>query len=478
MAAARASTLGDRLKRIRAGSGAPSSKTLRAAPGVSPKASAGFEGPQCSITGDCPLGRDWKLVAPLVAERTISIEIPFSDMPAVLDTRLTAWCWRKEGVWADSECGVDVSRLLFFDLETTGLSSGAGTVAFLAAFGRIHMPPDNSAAARIGALPVLSIRQYLLLDYGGEADFLEALHRAFEGDRYEASSNRLPHSSEIDFDDKPVIVSFNGKTYDSQLVRTRFVMNAIAPPRYLELDLLYPARRLFRTALPSCALMELERSLLEIVRVDDLPGALAPAAWFSFLKTGEKTALERVAEHNARDLIGLAGLAGLLDGAFRAPKDFAIRHPASLPGLASIFVELDALVSHETDGGEAVSVGRTLLEMAAQHHLPSRFLLARLLRSEGQRTRARDLFTALCDDPSFDDLAPGMRARSLRAAAILARLDMDGANALRLTRAELSISRLSTADRLRAERRLERFEAIFSDDLDRKTGAELPPLSQ
>ena len=128
-------------------------------------------------------------------------------------------------------------------------------------------------------------------------------------------------------------------------------------------------------------------------------------------------------------------------------------------GLARIFLDLeekDLLYLEHTKG-----TGRYLLELAAKDHLPSRFLLARLLRIEGARSQSREHFVLLCEDPAFDRLSGGMQARALRACAILARLDNDGSAALAYTRAELALPRLADADRLRACRRLERFEMLY-----------------
>jgi len=84
--------------------------------------------------------------------------------------------------------------LLLFDLETTGLSGGAGTIAFLAAFGRFVPPAE------------IAITQYLLLDYPGEPDFLELVAGEF--------ATNAP----------PFMVSYNGKSFDSQILRSRLLM--------------------------------------------------------------------------------------------------------------------------------------------------------------------------------------------------------------------------------------------------------------
>jgi len=136
--------------------------------------------------------------------------------------------------------------LLFFDLETTGLSTGAGTIAFLAAFGRL----DSAGNLRI--------TQYLLLDYPGENDFIEVLLGEFNTGGKGAAT----------------IVSYNGKCFDSQILTTRCLMNGIVPPEYRHADLLHPSRRLWKRLLPDCSQSTIETGILGIDRTGDIPGAL------------------------------------------------------------------------------------------------------------------------------------------------------------------------------------------------------------
>jgi len=183
--------------------------------------------------------------------------------------------------------GIKIQDLLFFDLETTGLSGGAGTVAFLAAFGRLI---PRAAGTKTGPLPEhdLHITQYLLQDYPGENDFLEAVLAEFAG--------------------SPLIVSYNGKAFDSQILKTRCLMNAIQPPQYLHADLLHPARRLWKRLLENCSQATIEEQVLGLDRSGDVSGALAPEIWFDFLRTGRTGPLMAICEHNRRDIRGLASI--------------------------------------------------------------------------------------------------------------------------------------------------------------------------
>ncbi|MBN2050844.1 MAG: ribonuclease H-like domain-containing protein [Spirochaetales bacterium] len=166
--------------------------------------------------------------------------------------------------------------LRFFDLETTGLSGGAGTVAFLAGVGLFE-----------GEKAV--VYQVFLADFPGEREFLQILQ------------GLLPEES--------LLVSYNGKSFDLPLWRTRCLMQGLpwAPPRE-HLDLLFLSRRLFRPLLGTCSLGDLESQILGIPRDNDVPGFLVPEVYFSFLKTGDRTELNRVFRHNEQDILSLVSL--------------------------------------------------------------------------------------------------------------------------------------------------------------------------
>jgi uncharacterized protein YprB with RNaseH-like and TPR domain len=197
--------------------------------------------------------------------------------------------------------------LLFFDLETTGLSGGAGTVAFLAAFGRFKKQK-------------LEVTQYLLLDYPGESDFIEAVLKEFRI-RGEAGG-------------RPVVVSYNGKSFDSQILKTRCLMNGAMPPDFLHADLLHPARRLWKTCLPDCSQATIETQILGLDRTGDVSGAEAPEIWFNFLKTGETPALLDICEHNKKDICGLASLLIALADIANDPFDALSKYKFDLGNLA------------------------------------------------------------------------------------------------------------------------------------------------
>jgi len=182
----------------------------------------------------------------------------------------------------------DIHRVLFLDTETTGLSGGAGTVAFEIGIGFID--PRG-----------MVIRQYVMRDYSEEGPMLEeiaALIRRFD-----------------------VIVSFNGKSFDLPLLESRMVMNRIRLPltQMPHLDLLHAVRRVYKLRLKRCNLASLEEAVLDQHRTDDLPGAQVPQRYFDYIKTKESALLEDVLRHNFDDVKSLAALTGHLCAVFRDP---------------------------------------------------------------------------------------------------------------------------------------------------------------
>jgi uncharacterized protein YprB with RNaseH-like and TPR domain len=176
-------------------------------------------------------------------------------------------------------------RTIFIDLETTGLSGGAGTVAFLVGCGYFDM----------GAFQV---RQFLLTSYASERALLAAVADFFDG--------------------ADLIVTYNGKTFDVPMMETRWTFHRMDMPLdgVPHFDMLHPARRLWKTRTPShpgaddggCRLSTLERTLFDVNRVGDVPGFEIPARFFRFLRSGDPRPLEPVLEHNRIDLVSLAAV--------------------------------------------------------------------------------------------------------------------------------------------------------------------------
>ena len=177
-------------------------------------------------------------------------------------------------------------RTIFIDLETTGLSGGAGTVAFLLGCGYFD-------------LGAFQVRQFLLTSHSAERALLCAAAEFFEG--------------------AELIVTFNGKTFDVPVMETRWVFHRMEMPLdgVPHFDMLHPARRLWRSRTGDasmddggCRLTTLERVLMGVRRVGDVPGFEIPSRFFGFLRTGDPRPLEPVLEHNRLDLVSLAAVTG------------------------------------------------------------------------------------------------------------------------------------------------------------------------
>ena len=194
----------------------------------------------------------------------------------------------------------DIRRVLFLDTETTGLSGGAGTVAFEIGIGFIDARG-------------MVIRQYVMRDYSEEGPMLAEIASLLA--RFDT------------------VVSFNGKSFDLPLLESRMVMNRIriALTQMPQLDLLHAARRVYKLRLKRCNLSSLEEAVLGHARCDDLPGAQVPQRYFDYVKTKEFALLEDVLRHNFDDVKSLACLTGHLCSVFRRPQ--AIVHPQDLYGV-------------------------------------------------------------------------------------------------------------------------------------------------
>jgi tetratricopeptide (TPR) repeat protein len=118
--------------------------------------------------------------------------------------------------------------------------------------------------------------------------------------------------------DASMLITFNGKSFDMPLLRTRFAMARMhAPVEPPHLDLLHMARRIHRRAgkdgrgAGACKLTAIERSVLGFERHDDVPSGEVSACYLHFLRTGDTRAMLGVIDHNAWDVVAMAALVGL-----------------------------------------------------------------------------------------------------------------------------------------------------------------------
>jgi uncharacterized protein len=271
-------------------------------------------------------------------------------------------------------------RLCFFDLETTGLAGGAGTQAFLVGFAVLE---DGG----------LHVRQFLLPGFEHERALLAAVAEWMAG--------------------QDTLVTFNGRSFDVPLIETRYLLHRLTFPfsAIPHLDMLHPARRLWKerptVAGPaldddSCRLSVLERHLAGYHRIGDVPGFEIPSRYFRFVRSGDAHGLEAVLEHNRIDLISLALVtARALTLIQEGPA--AASHPRECLGLGRIYERAgtrdDAEVCFARAAALAARVGRE-----PDVHAESLRRLALCRRRAGRVAEAAEAWAELVRLPACPSL--------------------------------------------------------------------------
>jgi hypothetical protein len=303
--------------------------------------------------------------------------VPSSSAPIRLfEPRLAA-----EGWWR---------RVVFFDVETSGLSGGAGTLAFLVGCGWFT---DEGFA----------VRQFFLAGPSGERPMLDALARVF--------------------DEASLVVTYNGRTFDIPLMETRWAFHRRAAPTadLPHFDMLPPARRLWgrrdRAGLAAddsagCNLTAIERRVLQFHREADVPGFEIPARYFHFLRCGDASVVDGVLEHNRHDLVSLAAvMARALQLAEEGPD--ACREATEQLGLGRLYVRAGDLVSAE----RAFTLAAEAADADVRPHALAR--LAELLSRQRRHREAAAAWQALlADDRRATDRQTPLARRAAEALAI------------------------------------------------------------
>jgi len=262
----------------------------------------------------------------------------------------------------------DSSKWLFLDTETTGLAGGTGTYPFLVGI----------AWWDAGGLQV---EQFFMRDFSEEHSLLDELAR------------RLT--------ERPVLVTFNGKSFDWPLLENRFTMTrSIATPRLAaHLDLLHPARALWKLRLGSVRLVELERRVLDASRLgwhreDDIASNLIPQYYFDYLRGGTSEPLVGVVRHNQMDLRGLAALFGKIN-ALLASRDADREGVDSLDlfGLSRFLERRGDAYGAESACSQALNLG-----LPAEFRPRARRELALLAKRRGDHAAAAGLWLELTAD--------------------------------------------------------------------------------
>jgi uncharacterized protein len=291
---------------------------------------------------------------PLVA---LLAHAPAAAVPYGQDARLAA---------------LDFRDLVFLDTETTGLA-GAGTLAFMVGAAFFESTPAGEAFV---------VRQYFLRDHGDEAAMLHLLAGLLT--------------------QKAGVVTFNGRAFDLPLLDNRYLLNRMVGPIFdlPHVDLLHPARRLWRARLGSCALGALEQNLLEVRRTqEDVPGWLIPSLYQDYLRSGDARELARVFYHNRIDMLSMVTLATRVWRFFEGGE--AETHPADWYSLGKWQADLDAPEAAEASLRRALA-GEDL-PLALYHETLQR--LGLLLKRSDRRAEALPLWQQWAAT-SYDSVEP------------------------------------------------------------------------
>jgi uncharacterized protein len=260
---------------------------------------------------------------------------------------------------------LDFRDFLFLDTETTGLG-GAGTLAFMV--GVAFFEGDAFVA-----------RQYFLRDHGDEPAMLWLINELLAR--------------------RPGLITFNGRSFDLPLLDGRFLLNRMVCDicERPHIDLLPPARRLWRQRFDSCALGALEQTLLGLRRSqEDVPGWLIPALYHHYLGSGDGREMARVFYHNRIDLLSMVTLAARITRQLAAPQPGD--HPIDLLGLGRWLADLGRVEEAEQ-----------ALRLAAVPELPTPLFqqalahLGALLKRAGRREEAVAVWQQLAVT-TFDDV--------------------------------------------------------------------------
>jgi uncharacterized protein len=336
----------------------------------------------------------------------------------------------------------DPRQWLFLDTETTGITGGTGTYPFMVGI----------AWWDAGGLEV---EQLFMRNYSDEHSLLVAL------------AERIA--------ERPVLVTFNGKSFDWPLLETRYRMTrSIHPPALrAHLDFLHPARNLWRLRIGSTRLAELELKVLGWNRGSDMNSWMIPQLYFDYLRGGPPEPLLPIFHHNQMDLRGLAALAARTLSLLADPDTHG-HDGLELFGLSRICErrgESARARKHYTQ-----SIDR---DLPAETDRAARSSLARLAKRDGDFALALKLWEEMLGNSregleAYEQLAMYYehRARELHRAAALAKkalLELRDASRVGTIAAGAYRER-----RLRFEQRLARLERKSSSPLLVPCAAESP----
>jgi len=230
-----------------------------------------------------------------------------------------------------------LDEILFIDTETTGLSGGTGTMAFLVGLGYF---------TKTGFLT----EQYFLKDPSDEMELILKLN-----------SSLLKYK---------VLVSYNGSSFDLPLLKTRFLINRVESPfiHFQHIDLLHLSRKLWKLRLSTLKLRDIETEIINFIREEEeVPGWMIPQIYFDFIRNRDARPLKGVFYHNCMDVLSLAVIFIYISELLADPTKNLHVHRLDLLSIARLF-ENHGLVD------DATNLYKMSLERGIPDDLPPKIL--------------------------------------------------------------------------------------------------------
>lgn len=186
--------------------------------------------------------------------------------------------WNESGVNHPlSAKGYEANQLFFFDTETTGLGGGTGNTIFILG----HAQLSNQG---------MVLTQHILPHPGAEIP----LYQSF--------------LSQVDY---RTLVTYNGKSFDWPQVKTRHTLirdHVPKLPEFGHFDLYHAAKRIWKHRLERMKLAVVEKEVLGVTRLDDVPGFLAPMIYFDYVDRKDPEGMIKILKHNEIDILSLITL--------------------------------------------------------------------------------------------------------------------------------------------------------------------------
>jgi len=136
------------------------------------------------------------------------------------------------------------------------------------------------------------------------------------------------------------LVSYNGTYFGLLLLEPRWWMPRHDSPfsTIPNIDLLYPARRLWKLRSSNCSLSTIEQRILGTRRDNDVPGKRVPQIYFDYHNNIQPGRILAVLQHHAQDIFSLAALLSMIQYAWKNPNDSGFKHVSDQRGLARMLI--------------------------------------------------------------------------------------------------------------------------------------------